>query len=52
MSNIGFLSQQVYWVSLDDITFPSPTQTDNNQKFDIGISYYGPSNVRYHNYFP
>ena len=52
IENIGFLSQQVYWVSLDDITFPSPTQTDNNQKFDIGISYYGPSNVRYHNYFP
>ena len=39
-------------MSLDDITFPTPTQSDNNQKFDIAISYYGPSNVKYHNYFP
>lgn len=52
IENFGFLSQQTYWVTLDDIVFPNPTSSDNNNKFDIAISYFGPSNVRYSNFFP
>lgn len=52
IENIGFLSPQIYWVSLDDILLPSPGQSDNNKKFDIAIAYYGPSNTKYLNYFP
>lgn len=46
------MSPQIYWVSLDDILLPNPGQSDNNKKFDIAIAYYGPSNVKYFNYFP
>jgi hypothetical protein len=52
IENIGFLSPQIYWISLDDIQLPSPGQSDNNKKFDIAIAYYGPSNTKYFNYFP
>lgn len=52
IENIGFLSPQIYWVSLDDILLPNPGQSDNNKKFDIAIAYYGPSNLKYFNYFP
>lgn len=52
IENIGFLSPQTYWVSLDDITLPTPTSADNNNKFDISIAYYGPSNTKYSNFFP
>lgn len=52
IENIGFLSAQTYWISLDDITLPTPSQSDKNNKFDIAIAYYGPSNLKYYNYFP
>ena len=47
IENIGPLSPQTYWVTLDDIILPTPTQSDNNNKFDISIAYFGPSNVKY-----
>jgi hypothetical protein len=52
IENIGSLSPQTYWVSLDDITLPTPTGSDKNDKFDIAIAYYGPNNLKYFNYFP
>lgn len=39
-------------MTFDDIILPTPTQSDNNNKFDISITYFGPSNVKYENYFP
>ena len=52
IENIGALSPQTYWISLDDITLPTPSSSDNNDKFDINIAYFGPSNVKYSNFFP
>ena len=52
IENIGFLSPQVYWVTLDDIILPTPSSSDKNSKFDISITYMGPSNTKYENYFP
>ncbi len=39
-------------MSFDDIVLPSPTDSDNTQKFDLSISFYGPLNLKYQNYFP
>lgn len=52
IENIGFLSPQTYWVTLDDIVLPTPTSADNNNKFDVSVRYHGPSNTKYENYFP
>lgn len=52
IENIGSLSPQTYWVSLDDIVLPTPSSSDNNNKFDVSISFRGPSNLKYENYFP
>ena len=47
IENIGSLFPSIYWITLDDITLPTPSESDNNNKFDICISYYGPSNLKY-----
>jgi hypothetical protein len=52
IENIGTLSPAIYWVTLDDVILPTPSQADNNNKFDIGITYMGPSNLKYENEFP
>ena len=52
IENIGFLSPMTYWMTLDDIQLPTPSSSDNNNKFDISIIYMGPSNLKYENYFP
>lgn len=52
IENIGFITPQTYWISLDDITLPTPSGADNNNKFDISVAYFGPSSLKYENYFP
>ena len=52
IENFGALSPQNYWVTLDDILLPTPSSSDNNDKFDISLGYYGPSNLKYENFFP
>jgi hypothetical protein len=47
IENIGPLSPQTYWITFDDIVLPTPSQSDNNNKFDISITYFGPNNVKY-----
>jgi hypothetical protein len=47
IENFGPLTPQTYWISLDDIQLPTPPVGDNNQKFDIAITYFGPSNTKY-----
>jgi hypothetical protein len=39
-------------VTLDDIILPTPSSADNNNKFDISVAYFGPSNTKYENFFP
>lgn len=49
--NFGPLVIGNYWVTFDDITLPSPTGSDNTQKFDMSIRYMGPSNVKQESLF-
>lgn len=38
-------------MTLDDITLPSPSSSDNTNKFDMSIRYMGAANVKYENLF-
>lgn len=49
--NIGDISEGFYWMTLDDITLPTPSSADDTSKFDLSIRYMGPSNTKYENYF-
>ena len=49
--NIGTITNGLHWMTLDDITLPSPTSSDNTNKFDMSIRYMGASNVKYENLF-
>ena len=49
--NFGVITNGLHWMSLDDITLPTPISADNTDKFDVSIRYMGPSNTKYENTF-
>lgn len=50
--NIGTITTGLYyWISLDDITLPTPTSSGSTNKFDMSLVYMGPSNVRHESFY-
>ena len=46
--NIGTITAgNYYFMTLDDITLPTPNSVSNTGKFDMSLLYVGPSNVRH-----
>lgn len=46
--NIGTITAgNYYFMTLDDITLPTPNVVSNTGKFDMSLLYVGPSNVRH-----
>lgn len=46
--NIGTITAgNYYFMTLDDITLPTPNGVSNTGKFDMSLLYVGPSNVRH-----
>lgn len=49
--NIGTITNGLHWMTLDDITLPNPSSSDDTNKFDLSIRYMGPSFTKYENLF-
>lgn len=50
--NIGTItSGNYYFMTLDDITLPTPNGVSNVNKFDMSLLYMGPSNVKHESFY-
>lgn len=50
--NIGTITAGVYYyVTLDDITLPTPSSAGSTTKFDMSLIYMGPSSVKHESFY-